>query len=357
MDGAQCMKMPDTLSLTMRSFNLPTESEHLQRSYWQLRRDARLEYLPDDPAWSFEEYMQIATNFSNILHIRDWVMLHGDEIIAYAHLRTRTSGENRRLGEFNIVVKPQWRRKGLATRLLPQIYKASQKAGCTALLNFVYSTMPAGNAYMATIGARKAAIERISQLDVAQLNRSLLQNWQRRAAERAEGIELVLWEGMYPDEAYEPMAAMYTDFSRSFPKDDVSFEDEIYTPEMVRSEITSLVDRGNLVWTLVAREGKAGAIVGFTICAQHPSSPQILEQDDTGVLTQWRNCGIGRLLKATMLLKLLPQLPQVRYIRTENAESNAAMLSINEEMGFRPYIENTIWQLDVAALAAYIEKN
>ncbi len=55
-----------------------------------------------------------------------------------------------------------------------------------------------------------------------------------------------------------------------------------------------------------------------------------------------------------MVEKILAELPEARYIRTENAGSNAPMLTINIKMGFRPAWENTIWQIPLADARRYV---
>ena len=47
--------------------------------------------------------------------------------------------------------------------------------------------------------------------------------------------------------------------------------------------------------------------------------------------------------------------PEVRFIRTGNADSNQPMLNINYEMGFRPYRSWTTYMLDVSQALAKIE--
>ncbi len=55
-----------------------------------------------------------------------------------------------------------------------------------------------------------------------------------------------------------------------------------------------------------------------------------------------------------MLDKVLHERPQVRSIRTGNADSNAAMLTINHRLGFKPYVANTIWQVEIVAVRRYL---
>ena len=74
----------------------------------------------------------------------------------------------------------------------------------------------------------------------------------------------------------------------------------------------------------------------------------------TGVFTQYRNKGLGRWLKAAMLDKVLKERPEVKYVRTGNADSNAAMLKINIELGFLPYMADTLWQVEIDNVLEYL---
>jgi len=76
----------------------------------------------------------------------------------------------------------------------------------------------------------------------------------------------------------------------------------------------------------------------------------------TGVFPQYRNHGLGRWLKAAMLDKVLKERPQVLFVRTGNADSNAAMLKINTELGFKPYRAECLWQVEVQKVMEYLQK-
>jgi hypothetical protein len=55
-----------------------------------------------------------------------------------------------------------------------------------------------------------------------------------------------------------------------------------------------------------------------------------------------------------MLLRVREEFPQVKCVVTGNASSNAAMLSINERLGFRTHREGFIAQVSVGTLDAYL---
>jgi hypothetical protein len=50
------------------------------------------------------------------------------------------------------------------------------------------------------------------------------------------------------------------------------------------------------------------------------------------------------LVKAAMAKRIVTDYPTVRLIDTQNAGSNDAMLGINIEMGFRPFVTINAWQ-------------
>jgi mycothiol synthase len=46
-----------------------------------------------------------------------------------------------------------------------------------------------------------------------------------------------------------------------------------------------------------------------------------------------------------MTLRIMDERSQVTSIRTGNADSNDAMLGINKEMGYVPFISQTTWEI------------
>jgi hypothetical protein len=56
-------------------------------------------------------------------------------------------------------------------------------------------------------------------------------------------------------------------------------------------------------------------------------------------------------VKADMLLRLRAERPDAAAILTGNSSTNAAMLRINERLGFRLWTELHNWQADAATLA------
>jgi RimJ/RimL family protein N-acetyltransferase len=185
------------------------------------------------------------------------------------------------------------------------------------------------------------------------LNRDLVRAWQAQARERATDFELGLWEGAYPEEELQDIVALF-EVMNSAPRDQLEMEDWRVTPEHLRQMEKQNRARGTTRWTLYAREKSTRKFAGFTEVFWNSNRPQILNQGATGVFPHYRGKGVGRWLKAAMLDKVLRDRPHVRFIRTGNADSNAAMLEINNQLGFKPYISRCVWQVEREKVEAYL---
>ena len=80
-----------------------------------------------------------------------------------------------------------------------------------------------------------------------------------------------------------------------------------------------------------------GSISGMTDVSWYPYRRKMLEQQFTGVRPDARGRGLGKWIKAAMLLHVRDLYPDAEWVVTENAESNGPMLKINRTMGFKSY--------------------
>ena len=127
-----------------------------------------------------------------------------------------------------------------------------------------------------------------------------------------------------------------------------------FTPERLREEHSSDVNGGTLHLWAYARKTETGELAGFTDAAWNPGQSYMLRQYNTGVLPKFRGKGLGRWLKAAMFEKVVADLTEVKFIRTNNSALNAPMLKINHEMGFKLYRSSVIWQVEIEKVKAYL---
>ena len=93
-----------------------------------------------------------------------------------------------------------------------------------------------------------------------------------------------------------------------------------------------------------------GSLSGLTEIVHDSAMPYRAEQELTGVRDEHRGRGLGKWLKAEMMFFIRDELPEVRAINTGNADANAAMVSINERMGFKRYQRELCYRFELEAL-------
>jgi GNAT superfamily N-acetyltransferase len=249
---------------------------------------------------------------------------------------------------------PEYRRQGLARQLLSRVVELARSEKRRLLMCNTNDRIPAGEAFAIRIGARPGLTGKTNQLLIDDVDRALLRQWQDRAAERAAGFEIGLWDGAYPEadiDAIVELAALLNEI----PFGELEIDDFVITAEQLRQDERSFFSRGYERWTFYVRETSSGEFAGYTEVLWNPNRPEIVSQLMTGVFPKYQNKGLGRWLKAAMLEMILKERPQAKYVRTENADINAAMLKINTELGFKPYFSDCTWQMETEQTSKYLE--
>jgi GNAT superfamily N-acetyltransferase len=318
----------------------------------------RAEQLPDDPPIPLDEMVQGWQNMPSFQFIPTWVIwsADGSQIIARAHAAWLDVPENRHLVSCRIMVLPEYRRQGFARRLLPLIAGATRRENRRTLFANTDERVPAGAAFMERLGAHPGLEVHTNQLKIAELDRDLVRQWQERACERAAGFELGYWDSAYPEDDLQAVSDLMQVMNTA-PRGTLNYEDEKFTPAQIRQIEKTIFARGDQRRAIYVREKATGKFAGFTQVIWNPNRPQILQQLETGVFPAYRNHGLGRWLKAVMLDKALREHPEIKYVRTGNADSNAAMLKINHELGFKPYLSQTVWQVEIDQVEKYLQNH
>jgi mycothiol synthase len=344
-----------TPSVRVEPLDLRTAGDREYAALSALANRIRAERLPDDPPIPLDEHIQEWRNIPPFVDVFSWVIWNDQRsaIVASAWGSVLRMEENQHVGEMSIEVLPESRRQGLGRCLLANIADMLRRENRRMAIANTSDRIPAGAAFMQRLGASKGIEAHINQLDLAELNRDTLREWQARASEQASGFELGFWDGEYPEDQIEAVAALY-ELGNQEPRDDLDIEDFHFTPAHLRQMEQSMRASGMQRWTLYVRERDTGAFAGFTDVQWNPNRLAILQQGFTGIFPQYRNKGLGRWLKAAMLERVLRERPQVKVVRTRNADSNAAMLQINNELGFKPYISECLWQVATDQIVAYL---
>ncbi len=318
----------------------------------------RLERLPDDPPIPLEESILSMKNIPPFVDVRLWAVWNPDltEIAAEGSLALLKTEDNKHLAQFEITVLPDFRLQGLGRKLLRLVSDTAQENNRRLLVTETADRVPGGEAFMLRIGAHKGLETHVNQLRITDINRGLIAGWLSHGKQLSADFEIGLWDGAYPEEMITEVANLY-ELTNQQPFGEIEIEAMHMSPEQIRQMEQQIFARGGQRWTFYIVNRATGRFAGYTETVWNPNRPEILRQDMTGVFPEYRKLGLGRWLKAAMLDKVLKDRPQVKYIRTGNADSNAAMLKINNELGFQPYMASALWQIEVEKVQEYLNSH
>lgn len=337
--------------ITIRPVDGATASEAEIAAIHDFTTRIMAEMAPDDPPRSFEEVLRsfrIVVPFVDVLR---WVAERSGELVAYAILSIGRMEENRHLAQFDIRVLPEFRRRGFGGQLLKRIAETSGRENRRLLITQTVSTAPSGEEFLKRIGASVGLQHHLNQLVLADVSRDLISAWLAGAPEN--DFEIGCWIGPYPESDIAAIAEILKVMNTA-PRGDLEVEDIHWTVEQLRQSDAAMMEQKIERWFMYAREKRTSQLAGYSSVAWNPAAPEIIMQIDTGVLPRYRNRGLGRWLKAAVIEKVLREKSQAKHIRTGNADTNAAMLKINHELGFKHHRTMKIWQVGIDKVAEYL---
>jgi len=319
-----------------------------------LRKEARPDDAPPTAA-SLRASLTAAAGLKE-LAVEMVVAWEGDRAVGRAMAYVPTGVDNRHMLQLDPQVAPERRRRGVGRSMLGWALEVTRRHGRRLIVGGTGARVPAGDAFALAFGARASLQASLNELDLQEHDPrlfgpdGLVATWIREGPERAPAYELAWLPRPYAEDALAPFAALKSAMNDA-PRGELEVEDRVYTAESLRDTDAYESAAGYQPWTLVARHTASGDFAGFTEMVWHPDNPAIAFQGDTAVVPAHRGHALGKWLKATMLERLHRERPQVRVVRTGNADSNEAMLGINRALGFRQAEGGTAYQLDVEELA------
>ena len=196
-------------------------------------------------------------------------------------------------------------------------------------LRSVHST-PAGAAFAAAAGAQDEQRLVLSVLDLREAELS--------ETGFVEGFRVVTWFGRVPDEHLTSYVAARAAMDDAPRPENLQFP--AWTAEKIRASEESLARRDREMRLTVAMDA-GGEIASFTELRLSRGSRRAFT-DDTGTLAGHRGKGLARAVKVESLRWLRADHPEVEVVTTSNAEENAVMRHLNESIGFRPSLVETL---------------
>lgn len=241
--------------------------------------------------------------------------------------------QNGHIAGCSVLVLSDFSRQGIGTALLDKSVEKAKEYGFVTDLMF-RTFNESGYSFLEKYGANLVLEQNRSYLNLRKVDLDLMNKWNTLGNElmKKENIRLLEIEGSIPENIIEQYASLYTEIMNQQPLGSLQLRN-VTTPDVLRTRAEQMKETDQHWHTILTIE-ENGQISGLTEFHYSFNQPDIIFQLLTGVKEEYRKRGLGKWLKANMLLFMLKKYPNAKYIETSNTVSNDAMISINRRMGF-----------------------
>ncbi len=244
----------------------------------------------------------------------------------------------------DIIVLHKQRRKGVGSAVLKKISEIARLSGFERLFLFSADTIPSGELFLIKAGAKLGLVQKGNQLKMNELDTELMKRWIQNGYN--PDFECGVWINEFPEKYIDELVNALN-FINDAPHGEMQNMALKMTPEILKAHLESYKKAGSEYVVSWVRNIKTGEFAAVSELILRKTRPSVASQMETVTVPKYRGNGFGKLVKALNALFLAEERPQIRFIRTSNAEVNGAMLAINEKMGFKHYQTHSFWELEL----------
>jgi len=324
-----------------------TADRNFWKRYHELRRMRQAELRPDDPPRPDADEERLMKRENPFEIHEQYEISRGGKMHSWFYGEMARPGSpeyatNKHLYFADAYVRPDVRRQGIASLWLPQLLERMRAHGTTTADFWVEDET--GDGFMKWLGAEARLTEIESRLKISEVDWPMLERWVEEGVRRSPETRLEMFDGPMPREKWAEFAPQVSAMLNTIPFEALDHGEIVITPERMGEWYERHSMSGEVPHTVIAREAD-GVISGVTDTLWAAYRPAIIHQAFTGVRPDARGRGLGKWIKAAMLLHLRDLYPRAEWVSTGNAGSNAPMLKINRTMGFKPYRNATEYQI------------
>jgi GNAT superfamily N-acetyltransferase len=237
---------------------------------------------------------------------------------------------------------PALRRRGLGSQMLDHLVQVARDQGRSILASeaaYPYAG-PADGAGQESV---EFLLRRGFTLGLADVQRrlelpadeALLERLVQESAPHHTDYAIRSFTGPVPEDLRAAYARTVGELLAEAPMGELHLEREVIDEERMRAGDERFAAAGRTRWNTVAVAGD-GTVAAYSELVVPEHDPGMVYQWGTLVLPEHRGHRLGLATKAANLLRLQHHRPDLREVRTYNAESNTHMVAVNDAMGFRP---------------------
>ncbi|HPS28722.1 MAG TPA: GNAT family N-acetyltransferase [bacterium] len=327
----------------IKVFSIKTATMEEWRDYHKIKQQYFMELFPDDDPVELDTFMVSEKGWlSSDYCFNLTVLAYKNGEIAGLGALTKHSAHSQVYAD--IIVLPEYRKKGVGSELLKKLCEEAVSLEFKTFFFFTVDIIPSGENFLMKNGAKKGIIQKGNQVLIKDLDENLMRKWvdDGNSPEYESGV----WINEIPEEHLEKYSAAYNSINDA-PHGDLDNVITEMTPDSMRKLVKGIVDGKDEIIIAWVRDKNSGEFAAISDVIIYYTKKYVAFQNNTLTVPKYRKNGFGKLVKALNALYLIEKRPNVRFIRTSNANVNEAMLAINEKMGFKQYQTHTFWELEV----------
>jgi len=213
----------------------------------------------------------------------------------------------------------------------------------------IYVNLPEGECFMDAIGARCKLRNVRNRLLLERVDWPAMQRWAALTGPCSAGLRWEVHAGRVPMDVLAGLMAPLSVLINQIPLGTLEQPPIRYQLEGYDTWYADMDRRGGEHLLVLLRSGDEIAAVCDASWDQR--FPERMHQALTAVALPWRGRGLAKAVKARMLLLAQQRLPGLTMVNTLNAQSNAAMLAINRQLGFAVHQQDLLYQIERAQLS------
>ncbi len=252
---------------------------------------------------------------------RTWVAERDGAIVGWGEAEFAWVAEEPDVGQVWAVVAPSHRRRGFGSELFDRAYAHVVEHGASEVRSWSFDE---GDSFLEARGFAKARVERLSAVDPRTVDTSAFDS---RTDVRV--VPLAALSDRLP-EVYALFTEALADMPSDHPETNLSYDEW-------RDETIAHPDLSHDGSVVVLADDRPVALSWVNVDRAHA----VAEQQLTGTLRAYRRRGFARLAKLAVLHWCAEQ--GITRLATGNDSTNAGMLAINRQLGFRPFAVETEW--------------
>lgn len=346
------------LEIEIKIFNANTASKEDWEALHKYRKRYHNENVPELPKVDDEAYEHSLrakqSNPDKVLESYE-IVYKGEQIGALGiyYEKDSSSSFNERKDEMQFTLKllKDFASKGFEQKALIKVYEIAKENYRKLLIS---NTMDDdGKYFLKSIGAEEASVTRTNKLDYNDINWEMLKEWVREGKSINPDLKLKIFKDSIPEKLLVSFCKTKEFSYNQAPIDNLQTGKVTVTPESERATEKRYKELGIITETAVIIN-KNNEVLGLTELLNF-GNVDFFDQQITGVLLEQRGKKLGKWLKASLLMYVKDKYPGKNQIMTSNAESNDAMLAINDKLGFRKLREESKFQITFDNLEKYLK--